>query len=182
MLRGPGDALGFAQSGIKSGLTVDPGSHWSMLGAATRYGRGFLQEVDTHYDSREPSSPANDTLVRLLEMEEGGTSFYSQTSASSAQGLALRGMMSLFGEWRSDEGSTLDAIETLQQLHESKGSLSEEDRSIHAELVDLAQSFSDGSVDLQAVTTRADEAGEASVPLKPQLAGFGTQVSIASEL
>ncbi|KAL9180398.1 hypothetical protein ACHAXT_008368 [Thalassiosira profunda] len=176
MLRGPGDALGFAQSGIKSGLTVDPGSHWSMLGAATRYGRKFLQETDTPTELAEPSSPANDTLVGLLKSNEGETRFYSQTSASSTQGLALRVMMSLFGEWRSDEGSTLDALETLQQLDESTGGLSEDDRSIHAELVDLARSFCDGCVDLQDVNPGADEAGEASMPLKPQLAGFGTQV------
>ena len=163
-----GEMLGFSQSGIRGGFAVDPANHWELLAAATTFGRSFTA-IQQHGGSRlVGSSPTNDTLVQLAEGKI--TSLYDRTSASSTGGLALRLMMSLFGEWKRDESNTLDAINTLQNLDASKGELSQDDKSIDAKIVALAQAF--------VSSTETPFGLEKSVlPIKPRVAALKPQVS-----
>jgi len=181
LLRGPGDMLGYHQSGMKSGFTVDPAIHWGLLEAATKFGRSFLQEpskkdaVDgMSEDESRRSPPTNDTLENLLA-EGKMTSFYDQTSASTSQGLALRIMMALFGEWKNDESNPLEAINTLQKLDASKGELAQHDQSIHAKIV----AFCDGSNTFQIANTSSLETSigleEQVLPIKPHVAVLNYQ-------
>lgn len=143
MLRGPGDMLGFSQSGLKRGFAVDPASHWSLLEAASKFGRSFIDMIETE---TAKSSPANNALVQLLA-EGKVTSFYDRTSASSPQGFTLRVMMKLFGERKRDESNTIDAFNTLQDLDASTSELSQDAKAIHAKLIE----FCDESIDLPSI-------------------------------
>ena len=53
--------------------------------------------------------------------------------------------MIFFAQWKGDESSAFDAINTLQNLDESKSELSQDDELIHSIVLDSAQSFCDKS-------------------------------------
>ena len=142
--------LGFTQSGIKRGFSVEPDFHWGLLGAATVFGRSFLQQPEQGgalEDDSAISSPANNTLVQLLDKGEV-EGFYSQTKASSLQGLALRMMMALFGEWTSEESTTLDAIKSLQKLDTSMSEILQDDKLVQAKI----EAFCDNLPNIQTST------------------------------
>jgi hypothetical protein len=170
-----GDVLGIAQSGIKFGSTVDQESHWEMLNAATHFGRGFMQHP-TSYDKdifvleTRRETPADILLSHLLE----GTmnSFYNQTSASSKRGVALRMMMAFFGERSIPESNTLQAINTLQRLDESRGAVSQADKSTHERIVSFFcdYSHSQSSINVDIVSERKAKSEDASpIILKPKV-------------
>lgn len=130
--------LGVAQSGMNFGSTVDLDSHWDLLDAATRFGRGFLQNP-TDYGERifnvetRRETPAGILLTHLFEGK--ATPYYNQSGASSRRGCSLRMMMAFFGERSIPDNSTLHAIYTLQSLDESRGELSPDDKSVHEQIV-----------------------------------------------
>ena len=162
MLRGPGDMLGFLQSGIKGGFTVDPANHWDLLEAATLFGRSFLQQPNklaTEAGSGlVETSPKNDILMKLLT-EGNVTSVFDETNTSSRSALML--MLLLFGDWKSEENNTSDAINTLQDLDASKGrGLTQYDKKINSQIVALARLFASENVS-------SEESEELIVPIKP---------------
>lgn len=141
MLRGPGDMLGLSQSGLRAGKSVDPDAHWSLLQAASLFGRRFMHEpnergtVEVMHKKEVPAASSNNTLVEILS-ESDGCTFFDETSISSSRGFALRVMLALFGDQNGDESNTLlEAISTLQELDASKTSdVSHDDSSIHSKL------------------------------------------------
>ncbi len=140
-----GDVLGIVQSGMKFGSTVDRESHWDLLNAATHFGTGFMQQP-TSYDKDVPiletgrETPADVLLSHLLEGKM--KSFYNQTSASSKRGFALRMMMAFFGQRSIPESNTLQAINTLHRLDESRGAVSQDDESTQKRIVTLFGDYS----------------------------------------
>ena len=134
--------LGELQSGIQRGRAVDLENHWDLLDAATRFGRSFMQppteqdgtKADSS-ESQEGAATASNAIVKWLD-ERDVTAFYGKTNASSKQGLSLRIMMALFDERKNDESNTIEAINTLQNLDASKGELLQDDKTIHAKIVE----------------------------------------------
>ena len=121
---------------------MDLENHWDLLDAATRFGRSFMQppteqdgtKADSS-ESQEGAATASNAIVKWLD-ERDVTAFYGKTNASSKQGLSLRIMMALFDERRNDESNTIEAINTLQNLDASKGELLQDDKTIHAKIVE----------------------------------------------
>jgi superfamily II DNA/RNA helicase len=177
-LRGPGDMLGVLQSGIKDGLTVDLDNHWHLLDAATRLGRRFLQRPTQGNEKdmlREESASITGTTI-MNWLDERDATFYERTSAATKEGLALRIMMALFAERRSDECNTIKEINTLQKLDDAKGGEQlQEDEIIHSKIVEAVSSNDWKDIQKKNVkrsdTHRAQTGVEEQVlPLKPYLA------------
>lgn len=169
--------LGELQSGIQRGRAVDLENHWDLLDAATRFGRSFMQppteqdgtKADSS-ESQEGAATASNTIVKWLA-ERDVTGFYGKTNASSKQGLSLRIMMALFDERKNDESNTIEAINTLQYLDASKGELLQDDKTIHAKIV---EAFFDDRKVIDLGTQSGME--EPVLPLKPYSAAPNTQV------
>lgn len=151
MLRGPGDLMGKAQSGLFQGKAVNPEYHWEMMGAATRIGRAFsgdhpkdLEEIEPS-ESQSNSHNSNSLLMRKLSRGEL-RSFYDQTNASYEKGFALRVMMTLFADYNSQQdvgGGIMESITLLQRMTEAKNEISSNDDLVQQKFVSLLQSFPD---------------------------------------
>ena len=140
MLRGPGDLIGNAQSGLHEGRVVNPDAHWHMLSAATVYGRAFAETAEMMKELEK-----SDCML-MKNILTGERSFYHQTGASYESGFVLRIMMALFADWNSkgDDNNTLKAIATLQMLCESSHASTDEDIAIQQKIESFLQLFSDG--------------------------------------
>jgi hypothetical protein len=174
--------LGVLQSGIKDGLTVDLDNHWHLLDAATRLGRSFLQrptqgnEKDMLSEKdmlREESTSITGTTI-MNWLEERDATFYGRTSAATQEGLALRIMMALFAERRSNE-DTVEEINILQKFDASKGGEQlQEAEIIHSKIVGtLSNDWEDiQKVNIKRSDTQRAQSGveEQVLPLKPYLA------------
>jgi uncharacterized protein YfbU (UPF0304 family) len=152
MLRGPGDLMGKAQSGLFQGKAANPEFHWEMMGAASRIGRAFSRENSRDLEENEPSESrsnshnSNSLLMKMLRRGEL-SSFYDQTNASSEKGFALRVMMTLFADFNSQQddvgGDIMDSITLLQSMSEAKNEISSNDDLVQQKIVSLLQSFPD---------------------------------------
>jgi hypothetical protein len=143
MLRGPGDLLGNAQSGVFQGRAASPDDHWGMIGVASYIGRAFSGHADLDTGALESQSNKFKLWIERLRSGEL-TSFYDQTDASSERGFNLRFMMALVSDWRPQENessTTMQAISTLQKLSEIKGSVSMDDERVQQKFASLMQSF-----------------------------------------
>ena len=147
MLRGPGDLIGVAQSGLFEGRVVNPDAHWCMLSAATVFGRAFVETT------KMKESPQSDCLLMKKLLSGELHSYYHHTGASYENGFALRIMMALFADWRSqgEENNTLKAIVTLQKLCESNsnGHTSTDDDAVQQKVESLLQLLSNGQRSLE---------------------------------
>lgn len=167
--------LGVLQSGIKDGRTVDLENHWHLLDSATRLGRRFLQrptQGNVKDMLREEAASTTGTTI-MNWLDERDATFYGRTSAATKEGLALRIMMALFAERRSDESNTIEEINTLQNLDASKGEHLQEDKTIHAKIV---RAVSNDWKDIQKANAKHSDnqrtqsgIEEQAMPLKPYL-------------
>jgi len=149
MLRGPGDTLGFLQSGIKNGRTLSSDHHWELTDAAALYGRRFMQPLlsITTSDRTDSTSTATNILMRHFA-EEKAQEHFCESYASCKQGFAMRVMMTLFSEFHDDSHTQKNsAHDTISALHDFNPPNCEDDRIIHGKFVALLQSIDDGSIE-----------------------------------
>lgn len=149
MLRGPGDTLGFLQSGIKNGRTLSSDHHWELTDAAALYGRRFMQPLlsSTTSDRTDSTSTATNILMRHFA-EEKAQEHFCESYASCKPGFAMRVMMTLFSEFHDDSRTQNNsALDTISALHDFKPPNCEDDRIIHRKFVALLQSIDDGSIE-----------------------------------
>lgn len=144
MLRGPGDLLGNAQSGLFEGKVVDADHHWEMLRIATTIGRAFSENQTLDTQHSEVLNPLTQKL-RNGELH----SFYDQTAASSDRGFTLRVMMALFADdWgngeEGNERGALHSIALLQKMATLK-EVSDADKAVQQKIVSLLQSLPDAN-------------------------------------
>ena len=94
MLRGPGDLMGMAQSGLFLGKAVNPEFRWSMLGAARALGPASSGAAT--FAATEPSeSESSKLLIKKIQSGEL-TAYYHSANASSESGLSGRNEMQHF--------------------------------------------------------------------------------------
>lgn len=179
--------LGYTQAGMKSGFTLDPNSHWPLLPSARGLGRSFIPGFDPRFyqsasedipkdDPITLDSPVNSTILQLLA--QGRTAHYNNASASSKQGLHLRLMMALFGEWENGESNIAEAIHTLQDLDATMNEQSDDDKLIHEKIVEFCRERSD----LQTTQSYLPETSVVSeeqpmMSSNPRMAALTNQVS-----
>lgn len=188
MLRGPGEFLGFLQSGIKTGFTVNPDNHWDMLESASVLGRGFFTTDGTisrtSSGTNESPSTANDLLLHNLRQEKIMV-HYDQTHASLPRGFALRVIMALFAHWRHGPANDNNALDAFVDLHQLSASKNEEDNLVNDKILSLLQSFCDGSNIGYEILPRDDALSHSNnnvmvdsvLPVKPHVAVLSSNVS-----